>query len=43
MSSAAWTEDQAPHSLHAALLMLMGTADAGVCCPQSMTYASVPG
>jgi putative acyl-CoA dehydrogenase len=42
VSSAAWTEDQAPHSLHAALLMLMGTADAGVCCPQSMTYASVP-
>ncbi|WP_375548849.1 acyl-CoA dehydrogenase family protein [Oceanicaulis alexandrii] len=42
VSSAAWTEKQAPHSLHAALLMLMGTADAGVCCPQSMTYASVP-
>ena len=42
VSSAAWTVEQAPHSLHAALLMLMGTADAGVCCPQSMTYACVP-
>lgn len=42
VSSAAWTVDEAGHVLHAALLMLMGHADAGVCCPQSMTYASVP-
>jgi len=42
VSSAAWTTDTAPHSLHSALLMLMGVADAGVCCPQSMTYACVP-
>ncbi len=42
VSSAAWTVDEAGHVLHAALLMLMGNADAGVCCPQSMTYASVP-
>lgn len=42
VSSAAWTVDQGGHSLHAALLMLMGDADAGVCCPMSMTYACVP-
>ncbi len=42
VSSAAWTSGEAGHVLHAALLMLMGNADAGVCCPQSMTYACVP-
>ncbi len=42
VSSAAWTTQTAPHSLHAALLIVMGGADAGVCCPMSMTYASVP-
>ena len=42
VSSAAWTADQGGHSLHSALLILMGHADAGVCCPQSMTYACVP-
>ena len=42
VSSAAWTVEAGGHSLHAALLMLMGAADAGVCCPMSMTYACVP-
>ncbi len=42
VSSAAWRTDTAPHTLHSALLILMGHADAGVCCPQSMTYACVP-
>ena len=42
VSAAAWRTGEAPHTLHAALLILMGQADAGVCCPQSMTYACVP-
>lgn len=42
VSAAAWNTDIAPHTLHSALLMLMGHADAGVCCPMSMTYACVP-
>jgi putative acyl-CoA dehydrogenase len=42
VSAAAWNTDTAPHTLHSALLMLMGHADAGVCCPMSMTYACVP-
>lgn len=42
VSAAAWQTDTAPHTLHSALLMLMGHADAGVCCPMSMTYACVP-
>jgi putative acyl-CoA dehydrogenase len=42
VSSAAWKTQTAPHTLHSALLILMGHADAGVCCPQSMTYACVP-
>lgn len=42
VSGAAWTVDTSGHTLHAALLILMGHVDAGVCCPQSMTYAAVP-
>jgi putative acyl-CoA dehydrogenase len=42
VSSAAWKTDTAPHTLHAGLLILMGHADSGVCCPMSMTYACVP-
>lgn len=42
VSSAAWTEKDAGHVLHAALMYLMGQADGGVCCPMSMTYAAVP-
>jgi len=42
VSGAAWRADQAGHVLHAALLILHGHADAGTCCPLSMTYACVP-
>jgi len=42
VSAAAWKTDQAGHALHAGLLILMGHADSGVCCPMSMTYACVP-
>jgi putative acyl-CoA dehydrogenase len=42
VAGAAWTVPRAGHALHAALLFLMGQADYGVCCPMSMTYASVP-
>ncbi|MCH8490722.1 MAG: acyl-CoA dehydrogenase family protein [Oceanicaulis sp.] len=42
VSSAAWKTDKAGHALHAGLLILMGHADSGVCCPMSMTYACVP-
>ncbi|MEO0399615.1 MAG: acyl-CoA dehydrogenase family protein [Pseudomonadota bacterium] len=41
-SGAAWRMDDGGHVLHAALLFLLGQADAGVCCPISMTYAAVP-
>ena len=42
VSSAAWTEKDAGHVLHSALMFLMGQVDGGVCCPMSMTYACVP-
>lgn len=42
VSGAAWNVNAAGHALHAALLILMGQADYGVCCPMSMTYAVVP-
>ncbi len=42
VSAAAWTVDQAGHTLHSALLFLMGQAEGGVCCPMSMTYAAAP-
>lgn len=42
VSGAAWNATKSGHALHAALLMLMGQADYGVCCPMSMTYAVVP-
>lgn len=42
VSAAAWRVKQGGHVLHAALLFLMTQADAGVCCPMSMTYAVVP-
>jgi len=42
VSGAAWNVKAHGHALHAALLMLMGQADYGVCCPMSMTYAVVP-
>jgi len=42
VSSIAWTAARGGHAAHAALLYLMTAADAGVCCPLSMTYASMP-
>ncbi len=42
VSGGAWTAEAAGHVLHAALLILHGHADAGTCCPLSMTYACVP-
>jgi putative acyl-CoA dehydrogenase len=42
VSGAAWNVNAYGHALHAALLLLMGQADYGVCCPMSMTYAVVP-
>jgi len=42
VSGAAWTAEQAGHTLHASLLYLMTQADAGTVCPMSMTYAVVP-
>jgi putative acyl-CoA dehydrogenase len=42
VSSIAWTAASGGHAAHATLLYLMTAADAGVCCPFSMTYASMP-
>jgi putative acyl-CoA dehydrogenase len=42
VSAVAWTAAQAGHTAHSVLLYLMTAADAGVCCPFSMTYAAVP-
>lgn len=42
LSSCAWTQGEAGHVLHSAMLYLMTQADAGVVCPMSMTYAAVP-
>jgi putative acyl-CoA dehydrogenase len=41
VASAAWSGAQAGHALHAALEFLMAQAEPGVCCPMTMTYASV--
>lgn len=40
--SAAWVGSDASHVRHAALFYMMAQADAGVCCPMSMTYAALP-
>ena len=42
VSSVAWTAESGGHVAHSALLFLMAQAEAGVCCPMSMTYACVP-
>lgn len=42
IAAAAWDGTAAGHVLHAALSFLLGQADAGVICPMTMTYASVP-
>ncbi|HEY6579439.1 MAG TPA: acyl-CoA dehydrogenase family protein, partial [Rhizomicrobium sp.] len=41
VASAAWTGERAGQVLHAALEFLMAQAEPGVCCPMTMTYASV--
>ena len=42
-ASIAWTAEQpGGHTAHAALEYLLTQAEAGVCCPITMTYASVP-
>ena len=41
VSSAAWSGAPAGHVLHAALEFLMAQAEPGVCCPMTMTYASI--
>jgi putative acyl-CoA dehydrogenase len=42
VASVAWQPGQGGHVTHAAMLYLLTQADAGVCCPFSMTYASIP-
>lgn len=42
LSAAAWTQEEAGHVLHGAMMILMNQADPGVTCPMSMTYACVP-
>jgi len=42
VSSIAWTAESGGHVAHSALLLLMAQAEAGVCCPMSMTHACVP-
>lgn len=41
VSSAAWSGAAAGHVLHTALEFLMAQAEPGVCCPMTMTYASL--
>jgi len=41
VASAAWSGAAPGHVLHAALEFLMAQAEPGVCCPMTMTYASV--
>jgi putative acyl-CoA dehydrogenase len=41
IAGAAWSGTPAGHVLHAALEFLMAQVEPGVCCPMTMTYASV--
>ena len=42
-ASIAWTSDRpGGHAAHATMTYLLTQAEAGVCCPLTMTYASVP-
>jgi len=41
IASVAWSGVNAGHVIHAALEFLMSQAEPGVCCPMTMTYASV--
>ena len=40
--SIAWTAERGGHAAHTALEFLLTQAEAGVCCPITMTYAAVP-
>ncbi len=40
--SVAWTADKPGHVVHTALEYLFGQIEGRVCCPVTMTYASVP-
>ena len=40
--SIAWTAEHGGHAAHTALEFLLTQAEAGVCCPVTMTYAAVP-
>ncbi len=42
IAAAAWSGIAAGHVLHTAIEFLMGQAEAGVCCPMTMTYAALP-
>ena len=42
IASAAWSGIAAGHVLHTAIEFMMGQAEAGVCCPMTMTYAALP-
>lgn len=42
IASAPWDGIPSGHVLHAALSFILGQVDAGVICPMTMTYASVP-
>jgi putative acyl-CoA dehydrogenase len=41
LASVAWSGIEASHVFHAALEFLMAQCEPGVCCPMTMTYASV--
>lgn len=40
--SAAWEASQASHATHASMVYMTTQTEPGVCCPLTMTYASVP-
>ncbi len=42
VAARAWMHPAGGHVAHSALLIMMGWADGGVCCPMSMTYAALP-
>ena len=42
IAASAWNGTEAGHVLHTAIEFLMAQAEAGVCCPMTMTYAALP-
>jgi putative acyl-CoA dehydrogenase len=42
IAASAWSGLEAGHVLHTAIEFLMGQAEPGVCCPMTMTYATLP-